>query len=401
MAVLKTVTARAQLPVSNTIVWEAFATGRSIGYRKTSDVNGTWWARKLIPGTKKYRTQRLGTFEDLPQSRRFDEAAKAAVVWFEQTTAAAAAAGLSSEETSVRSSRYTVRSACEDYLSYIESKDSEQKARETRQRLTRLVYSQALAEIELKNLRHEHVMAWRQWLRDLPTTRGGGHRQSDKPRSEETINRDMTPLRAALELAFKSGRVISPHAWKSALVPNQAVRTPREHDLLKNEIDAIIAEGDQWLAPLMQAFRMLPVRPGVIGKMLVGDFSRRNGTLHIRRSKAHAAYVLKLPPHLFRFFENQSRNKLPTAPMFSDPTGKAWNKDSWNEPIAEAGKRAGIEFRVVAYSFRHAAISELVSAGVDLFTVSKLAATSVAMIERHYGHLREKASFAALEHLVS
>jgi site-specific recombinase XerD len=39
------------------------------------------------------------------------------------------------------------------------------------------------------------------------------------------------------------------------------------------------------------------------------------------------------------------------------------------------------------YSLRHAAISEMIIAGVDVFSVARLTGTSSAMIDKHYGHL--------------
>ena len=38
------------------------------------------------------------------------------------------------------------------------------------------------------------------------------------------------------------------------------------------------------------------------------------------------------------------------------------------------------------YSFRHLWISEMLMAGVDIATVAKMAGTSIAMIEKVYGH---------------
>jgi site-specific recombinase XerD len=45
---------------------------------------------------------------------------------------------------------------------------------------------------------------------------------------------------------------------------------------------------------------------------------------------------------------------------------------------------------------RHSVITDLVTGGLDLLTVALLSGTSVAMIERHYGHLRAEHAAAAL-----
>ncbi len=45
---------------------------------------------------------------------------------------------------------------------------------------------------------------------------------------------------------------------------------------------------------------------------------------------------------------------------------------------------------------RHSVITDLVTGGLDLLTVAQLSGTSVAMIEKHYGHLRADHAAAAL-----
>jgi integrase len=40
-----------------------------------------------------------------------------------------------------------------------------------------------------------------------------------------------------------------------------------------------------------------------------------------------------------------------------------------------------------AYTLRHSVITDLIRARLPILTVAQLSGTSVAMIERHYGHL--------------
>ena len=51
---------------------------------------------------------------------------------------------------------------------------------------------------------------------------------------------------------------------------------------------------------------------------------------------------------------------------------------------------------VVAYTLRHSTITDLVQGGLDLLTVAQVSGTSVAMIEKHYGHLQRDRAAAAL-----
>lgn len=91
--------------------------------------------------------------------------------------------------------------------------------------------------------------------------------------------------------------------------------------------------------------------------------------------------------------------KLPTAPLLARADGKAWNKDAWKWPIKTAAEAANLPPGTTAYRLRHSVISDLVHDGLDLLKVAQISGTSVAMIERHYGHLRSDAAAGALARL--
>jgi site-specific recombinase XerD len=42
---------------------------------------------------------------------------------------------------------------------------------------------------------------------------------------------------------------------------------------------------------------------------------------------------------------------------------------------------------VCAYTLRHSVITDMLTGGMDSLTVARMAGTSLAMIEKHYGHL--------------
>jgi site-specific recombinase XerD len=82
--------------------------------------------------------------------------------------------------------------------------------------------------------------------------------------------------------------------------------------------------------------------------------------------------------------------------LLSRADGKAWNKDAWKWPIKEAALAAKLPVDATCCAMRHAVITDLVTGGLDLMTVALLSGTSVAMIERHHGHLRADHAAAAL-----
>ena len=60
-----------------------------------------------------------------------------------------------------------------------------------------------------------------------------------------------------------------------------------------------------------------------------------------------------------------------------------------------AAEAAKLPAGTTAYTLRHSVISDLVHDGLDLLTVAQISGTSVAMIERHYGHLRSDVAASA------
>ena len=80
--------------------------------------------------------------------------------------------------------------------------------------------------------------------------------------------------------------------------------------------------------------------------------------------------------------------------------GSPWSKDKWKGPIKNAVSAASLHSATSAYTLRHSVITDLVRAGLPILTVAQLSDTSVAMIEKHYGHLVRNDAEYALAQLV-
>lgn len=89
--------------------------------------------------------------------------------------------------------------------------------------------------------------------------------------------------------------------------------------------------------------------------------------------------------------------------VFPSPvTGKRMDKGAHNKPWAAVKAFGGIQEGLNFYAFRHHFISTLVSKGVPLLTVAKLAGhKSTDMIQEHYGHLCKVQAIDALDILAS
>ena len=385
---IDTVASRDKLKPRREPYWHRLLRGCYLGYRKmTADGAGVWIARARDEevGPTKQRYDSLGDFSALPDHQRFDAASKAAQAWFEHLGRGGTAGGA------------TVAHACARYVKHLRTHKTDRAANDADARFKNYVLNnRRLASTELTRLTPLQLDAWRKALKELPT-RSGGRR--GELRSESTLNRDMTCFRAALNLAFLDGLVTNDFAWRSKLRPIKNADRRRELYLDRAQRLKFIEKAPADLAAFLRGLCQLPLRPGALAKLTVGDYDKRLQVLRVGHDKAGKDRRIKMPEVTATFFEDASKDKLPSAPLLARADGKAWNKDAWKGPVKEAVVAAKLPEGTTAYTLRHSVISDLVHDGLDLLTVAQISGTSVTMIERHYGHLRSEVAATALAKL--
>lgn len=374
---LGTVKTREKLKPQREPYWHKIANGQFLGFRPSSIGNsGAWIARYYDADERKQRQHSLGDFGYLPPNERFSAAQKQAREWFEHV-------GTGGSHKPV-----TVREVCEQYA---ECKPDAAK------RFVRYVYNDPIAKIALHKLTDKQVRAWRHRLEAMPAlvSRRKKGRPVTRNRAGATVNRDMVAFRAALNQALAQGEALTARAWQSALKPVDA-KGRRNLYLDRDQRRALLANMPPDAAAFARGLCMLPIRPGALAALRVGDFDIRNRELVIERDKSGAGRKILLPPETAAFFRQQSRSKLPAAPLFARASGKPWSKDYWKGPIKDAAHAAGLPDNATAYTLRHSTITDLATGGLDLMTVAQVSGTSVAMIEKHYAHLQRDRAAQAL-----
>jgi integrase len=83
-------------------------------------------------------------------------------------------------------------------------------------------------------------------------------------------------------------------------------------------------------------------------------------------------------------------SRPPDGHIFIRASGRPWNRNILSHRFQAIRDRASLRPSITIYSFRHLWISEMLMAGVDVLLVARMAGTSVAMIERVYGHFRNQ-----------
>lgn len=371
--------------------WQQLGTGCHLGFRKSGKSNVETWSARYYDSAKqtssKYSYRTLGDYSDLPPSERFGAAKKEAEQWWSHLRSGGNARSL------------TVLDACKSYVVGSGSEEVPERPK-AEQWFARLVYSDPIAVIELCDLKKADIEAWRRRITARPAavTRSKKGKKVTRVRSVSTVNRDMVSLRAALNAAFISGAVATDLAWRGALRANPNAGTRRTLHLDKNQRRLLVAKARADFQPFLQALCAIPVRPGALAAMLVRHFERRTGVMAVPAGadKGKPFRELRLPENTAAFFRDQAKNKAPDALLFTQANGRAWTRDSWNEPIKQAAAAAGLPAETVAYTLRHSVITDMVIAGVPLLTIAQISATSVQMIEQHYGHLKQDHATAAL-----
>jgi integrase len=384
---IDTVEARSKLKARRAPYWVRLTTGCSLGYRKlVAGSAGTWVARIYDAATRRETWRSLGGFEELPNADRYTAAKKAAEALAEHL------------ERGGKVDSLTVAGACKDYVKHLRAEGKADAADDAEMRFKRWVTGSKLAGIDLRKLATHHLREWRQGLKAEPVIVNPHAKPEDRvtrERSGASVNRDMGALRAALNLALEGGAVATDAPWRSALKAIAGADRRRTVYLDKAQRAKLIGKAPADVAMLLRGLSLVPLRPGALAALTVGDFDKRLRVLRIGKDKHGADRRITLPQTTAEFFAELARDKLPAAPLFSRADGKAWDKDAWKKPIKAAALAAELPGTVTAYTLRHSVITDLVAAGLDVLTVARLSGTSLAMIDKHYGHLRgEKAAEA-------
>lgn len=338
--------------------------GLFLGFRKLEAGPGTWIARAFHDD--KHRYQSIGYADAVSH----DDAIKIARAW-----AKSLQAGI--DTTKVR----TVADVCREYIADRRREKGDTSADATEGHYLRYVYADAIGKVHLDRLRAAQLKEWRAGLRMAPATR----------------NRVLTALRAALNYAVASryvdgGRAIE---WRSVKI--ERVTSRRDLYLDRDQRHALIEALPEHVRPFVRVLSLIPLRPGALAACTVADLQR--DALRIRHDKAGAGRTIALSADASALLHRQTRGKLPKAPLIAYADGSPWTRFRWRDPIQTAAADAKLPAGTCAYTLRHSVITDMLTGGMDSLTVARIAGTSLAMIEKHYGHLLHQHAAAAMDRL--
>ncbi|WP_416909159.1 MAG: tyrosine-type recombinase/integrase [Polymorphobacter sp.] len=383
-AKLDTRTARQKLDVSSKPHWRVVIEGGHIGYYRGARC-GKWKARFRAVGTKGgYKETTLGEADDVMDANgetilSFAQAQEKARAWF------MAASGVK------RGGPYTVGDALDDYLEGFEGKSVYQ----TRNRIDVLIRP-ALGKIELAKLTADQISKWHKERADLPAMLRTAKHQTDHNvrltntpdrvrRRRSTANRDLTVLKAALNAAFRAGKVGSDAAWRQ-VKPFKKVEGVRLRYLSDAESRRLVNAADPEFRPMIMAALLTGARYGDLCGALVMDFDAAAGTLFLPDGKGGRRHVY-LSDEGQAFLKQAATGKTPDQHLFTHPSGRAWRASEQARPLDEAVQRAKLD-RVTFHDLRRTYGARLALAGVPMAVIAEaMGHKDERVTRRHYAHL--------------
>jgi integrase len=371
--------------------WRSISDGLAIGYRRGIK-GGTWIARHYSAEYgRRYRA--IDTADDIADADgahvlSFAQAQEAARKWF-----ADLARGDRGE---IRSGSYTVRECLEEYLTWLQG--HRKTGQDARYRIDTHIVPK-LGEIHCSRLTTAEIQ---KWLRDLAGSpaRLRSKKNAKKPnlrqlvkddpealrRRRASANRTLTVLKAALNRAWREGKVSSDDPWRR-VEPFEEADAARVRYLTIAEAKRLLNATTADFRCLVQAALATGARYGELASLRAADFNPDSCTIHVRTSKSGSGRHIVLNDEGTALFKSLVAGK-PGDELLLTKDGLPWSKSSQGRPMAEACKRAKIKPAASFHILRHTWASLAVMAGAPLMVVARnLGHADTRMVERHYGHL--------------
>src|SRR5215471_12211909 len=386
---LDTREARSKLKARGKPYWRVIEPGLHLGYRRLKGRAGTWSARHYL-GSQQYQLEAIGTADDLS-----DPDGVAILSYWDAQTKARERMVRRAHATAGRTPPLTVWAAVEAYLEWLES--NRKSAYDARRRAEAFIYPK-LGDIECETLTTDALHKWHVALaKEAPRvrTKPGAKQQhrvfsADEEavrRRRASANRVLTILKAALNRAWRQGKISSDAAWRR-VEPFEDVDAARVRYMTIAEAKRLINASDPGFRDLVQAALQTGGRYGELIRLRCHDFNSDTGTLAIRQSKSGKPRHVVLTNEGTAFFSQVCAGRPGHATMFVKADGKPWGRGHQGPLMAAACERAKISPSIGFHGLRHTWASLAVMAGMPLMVVAKnLGHRDTRMVEMHYGHM--------------
>ena len=386
-------TTRSRLSVSGKPIYRAIDEGLHIGYRRGKRA-GKWVMRAYRGDEKTYRVVTIGTADDRLPADGID------ILNFYQAQEEARRKHLASKGVaSDRSQRgaYTVEHCIDDYIGWLDQ--HRKTAKDARTRAEAAILPK-LGKVDCEKLTTQQLREWRDAAAEAParirTKPGEKQRVRTAPdadpaeaqrRRRATVNRVLTILKAALNQAWRDGKITTDQAWRR-VKPFAQTSAARQGYLNNDECKRLLNATSGRFHDLVHAALLTGCRFGELAALQVGDFNLATGKVYIRTSKSGRPRDVVLTEEGTLFFDRLAAGQPMRGILLPNEAGARWGKNQQSRPMTKACEAARIEPPVGFHALRHTYASLSIMGGGTLLVVAhNLGHRDARMVEKHYGHM--------------
>ena len=162
------------------------------------------------------------------------------------------------------------------------------------------------------------------------------------------------------------------------------------------EVKQLLAHADSLMGDVIAMYYNTGSRTHELIEAKIADFQGACRTIVLgkhkrtRTQREPVPRTITLDADAYIILERRCQGRDPNDHIFVNGNGNPYDRREIAQRFATVRRKAGVRASITLYSFRHLWISEMLMAGVDVLLVARMAGTSVAMIERVYGHFRNQ-----------
>ena len=382
--------ARLKLAVQKEPHWRLISEGAHLGYYRGQRV-GKWVARFRKPGASGgYAKRTLGEADDIRDAdgetiltfRQADDAARA---WFEERARG--------DVQPV--GPFTVSDALDAYEKAFKARKGSIPS-DLHSRIHEII-KPTLGHHEVAKLTKDIVNDWHQARASSPAklrTRKGAEKQNQRPADDQealrkrrsTANRDLTVLKAALNLAAETRDWLPVAAW-SKVKAFEGVDVAKRRYLNDDEARRLVNASEPEFRPMVRAALLTGGRYGELRHAQVKDYDRQSRTVFLIETKNAEPRPAYLEDEGVEMIEQAIAGKKPSDFIFVRPDGTQWQRSQQLRRMEDAFDRAKID-KTTFHDLRRSYGARLARAGVPMAVIAEAMGHKDERITRkHYAHL--------------
>jgi integrase len=365
--------ARLRLKVRGKPYARLIENGLHLLYRRLANRSGSWSVRRYV-GAQRYVVEALDAVAD-----DYGNANGHDILDFRQAQRCAL-----NRKPKAAAGALTVADALKQYLADLEHRGRPTK--DVRYRIDAQI-APALGKVPVEALTSEDIRRWHAGLAEAPAR----HARKDddgeaQRRRRSSANRVLTTLRAALNLAYREGRVPSDAAWRR-VQRFQNADAARLRYLTTDEAKRLINACSGDFRMLVMAALQTGMRYGELSRLQAHDFNPDAGTIQVRLSKSGKSRHVVLTDEGVVLFRRWCADKAGGA-LILTRGGEPWGKANQDFPMRTACERARIAPPANFHCLRHTYASLSIMAGAPLLVVARnIGHRDTRICEKFYGHL--------------